>query len=43
MAFGQNIDLLFDSWGVAPGYGENGLRPKKASLTDPLQRDEGEM
>ena len=29
MAFGQKTDVLPRSWGVAPGYGEEGLRPKK--------------
>ena len=28
MAFGQNLTLNF-SWGVAPGYDEDGLRPKQ--------------
>jgi hypothetical protein len=30
MAFGQTIEFVFVSWGgavLAPGYGENGLRP----------------
>ena len=29
MAFGQTKVIAFYSWGVAPGYGEKGLRPKE--------------
>jgi hypothetical protein len=28
MAFGQRADVFISSWGVAPGYGEGGLRPE---------------
>jgi hypothetical protein len=28
MAFGQRADVFISSWGIAPGYGEGGLRPE---------------
>jgi len=35
MAFGQNRALFPDSWGVAPGYGDEGLRPMLPSVEKP--------
>ena len=32
MAFGQTRRYVLNSWGDAPGYGENGLRPKEIEL-----------
>jgi hypothetical protein len=39
MAFGQTTDVRSCSWGVAPGYGEYGLRPKFEAENRPKMRN----
>ena len=34
MAFGQKVMLAIKSWGGAPGYGDDGLRPNAVVIAD---------